>query len=169
MSLAAKAKPTPHIDIATLYGPMSVLGPINPAEAPDREALARVVDGLERTTRAALSLELDHPLLETTADEVRLQGDREEWQATLETCRQTFDLLNGTKARVFRRWVAVELPERAAGLIQLQDSAIAHYRQMIAWLAFMLGQDDEIDLQRSLVPTDEAIRAPAPSVPLDLD
>jgi hypothetical protein len=89
---------------------MSVLGPINPAETLDREALAKVVDGLERTTRAALSLELDHPLLETTTDEVRLEGDREEWQATLETCRQTFELLGGTKARVFRRWVAIGLP-----------------------------------------------------------
>jgi hypothetical protein len=49
MSLAAKVKPVPHIDIATLYGPMSVLGPINPAETLDREALAKVVDGLERT------------------------------------------------------------------------------------------------------------------------
>jgi hypothetical protein len=169
MSLAAKVKPVPHLDIATLYGPMSVLGPINPAETLDREALAKVVDGFERTTQAALLLGLDHPLLETTADEVKLEGDREEWQATLETCRQTSELLNGTKARVFRRWVAIGLPERAAAFIQLQDRAIAHYRQMIAWLAFMLGEDDEIDLQRSLVPTDEAGRAPAPSVPLDLD
>ena len=40
---------------------------------------------------------------------------------------------------------------------------------MIAWLAFMLDEDDEIDLQRNLVPTDEAVRAPAPSVPLELD
>ncbi len=169
MSLAAKAKPVPHIDIATLYGPMSVLGPINPAETLDKETLAKVVDGLERTTRAALSLELDHPLLETTTDEIRLEGDREEWQATLETCRQTLELLGGTKASVFRRWVANGLPERAAAFIQLQDRAVAHYRQMIAWLAFMLGEDDEIDLQRSLVPTDEAVRAPGPSVPLDLD
>lgn len=169
MSLAAKAKPIPHIDIATLYGPASVLGPINPAETLDREALARVVDGLERTTLAALSLELDHPLLETRVDEVTLEGDREEWQATLETCRQTSELLSGIKAGVFRRWVAIGLPERAAAFIQLQDRAIAHYRQMIAWLAFMLGEDDESDLQRSLVPTDEANRAPAPSVTLDLD
>ncbi len=168
MSLAAKAKPAPHIDIATLYGPMSVLGPINPAQTLDKEALAKVVDGLERTSRAALSLDLDRPRLETTADEVKLEGDREEWQATLETCRQSFELLTGTKARVFRRWVAVKLPERAAAFVHLQDQAIAHYRQMIAWLAFMLGEDDEMDLQRSLVATDEAERAPAPSVPLDL-
>ena len=33
MSLAPIAKPIPHIDIATLYGPMSVLGPMNPAES----------------------------------------------------------------------------------------------------------------------------------------
>jgi hypothetical protein len=169
MSLAAKAKPVPHTDIATLYGPMSVLGPINPAVTPDRDALVEVVDALERTTHAALSLELDHPLLETTADEVKLEGDREEWQALLETCRQTYELLNGTKARVFRRWVSVMLPERAATFIRLQDQAIVHYRQIIAWLAFMLGEDDEIDFQRSLVPTDEAVRVPAPSVPLNLD
>jgi hypothetical protein len=169
MSLAAKVKPAAHIDIATLYGPMSVLGPINPAETLDKEALAKVVDGFERTTRAALALGLDHPLLETTGDEVKLEGDREEWQATLETCRQTSELLNGIKARVFRRWVVIGLPERAAAFIQLQDRAIAHYRQMIAWLAFMLDEGDEIDLQRSLVPTDEAVRAHSPSVPLDLD
>jgi hypothetical protein len=148
---------------------MSVLGPINPAVTPDREALAEFVDSLERTTRAALSLELDHPLLETTADEVKLEGDREEWQATLETCRQTFELLNGTKARVFRRWVSMILPERAATLIRLQDQVVVHYRQIIAWLAFMLGEDDEIDIQRSMVPTDEAVRAPTPSLPLNLD
>jgi hypothetical protein len=39
---------------------------------------------------------------------------------------------------------------------------------MIAWLAFMLGEDDEMSIQRSLVATDEAIRAPAPSVALNL-
>jgi hypothetical protein len=70
---------------------------------------------------------------------------------------------------VLRRWVAISLPERAAAFIQLQDRSIAHYRQIIAWLAFMLDEDDEIDLQRSLVPTDEGVRAPSPSVPLDLD
>ena len=169
MSLAARANSVPHIDIATMYGPMSVLGPINPAVTPGREDLAECVDMLEATTRAALSLALDHPLLETAADEVKLEGDREEWQALLETCRQTHELLNGTKARVFCRWVSVMLPERAATFIRLQDQAIVHYRQIIAWLAFMLGEDDEIDLQRSLVPTDEAVRAPASSVPLDLD
>ena len=46
--------------------------------------------------------------------------------------------------------------------------AIAHYQQMIAWLAFMLGEKDEMALQRSLVATDEAIRAPVPSVVLNL-
>jgi hypothetical protein len=62
----------------------------------------------------------------------------------------------------------MKLPDRASAFIQLQDRAIAHYQQMIAWLAFMLGEDDEMALQRSLVATDEAIRAPAPSVVLNL-
>jgi hypothetical protein len=161
MSSAATARVLPHIDIATLYGPMSVLGPLNPAESLDSQAMLACIDNLERTTRAALSVELDQPLLETSVDEVKLAGDREEWQATLETCRQTSELLSGTK-------VAMKLPERAAAFIQLQDRAIAHYQQMIAWLAFMLGEDDEMALQRSLVATDEAIRAPAPSVALNL-
>ena len=168
MSPAATAGLFPHMDIATLYGPMSVLGPLNPAESPDSQTLLAFVDNLERTTRASLSVELDQPPLETSVDEVKLAGDREEWQATLETCRQTYELLNGTKARVFRRWVSMKLPERAATFIQLQDRAIAHYQQMIAWLAFMLGEDDEMSIQRSLVATDEAIRAPAPSVALNL-
>ena len=169
MSLAATAKPLPHTDIAILYGPMSVLGPLNPANLVEGQALVAIIDNLERTTRDALSVELGRPLLESSVDEVKLEGDREEWQATLETCRQTFELLNGTKARVFRRWVSVKLPERAAAFIQLQDRSIAHYRQIIAWLAFMLGEDDEMSLQRSLVATDEAVRVPAPSVALDLD
>ena len=168
MSSAATASPLPHMDIATLYGPMSVLGPLNPAESPNSQTLLAFVDNLERTTSAALSLELDQPLLEISVGEVRLAGDPEEWQAALETCRQTYELLNGTKARVFRRWVSMKLPDRAAAFIQLQDRAIAHYQQMIAWLAFMLGEDDEMAIQRSLVATDEAIRAPAPSVALNL-
>lgn len=168
MSSAATANSLPRIDIATLYGPMSVLGPLNPSESPDSQTLLACIDNLERTTRASLSVELDQPPLETSVDEVKLAGDREEWQATLETCRQTSELLNGTKARVFRRWVSMKLPDRAAAFIQLQDRAIAHYQQMIAWLAFMLGEDDEMSLQRSLVATDEAIRAPAPSVALNL-
>jgi hypothetical protein len=168
VSSAATANSLPRIDIATLYGPMSVLGPLDPAESPDSQALLAFVDNLERTTRASLSVELDQPPLEPSVDEVKLAGDREEWQATLETCRQTSELLSGTKARVFRRWVSMKLPDRAAAFIQLQDRAIAHYQQMIAWLAFMLGEDDEMALQRSLVATDEAIRAPAPSVALNL-
>jgi len=168
VSSAATANSLPRIDIATLYGPMSVLGPLDPAESPDSQALLAFVDNLERTTRASLSVELDQPPLEPSVDEVKLAGDREEWQATLETCRQTSELLSGTKARVFRRWVSMKLPDRAAAFIQLQDRAIAHYQQMIAWLAFMLGEDDEMALQRSLVATDEAIRAPAPSVVLNL-
>jgi len=168
VSSAATANSLPRIDIATLYGPMSVLGPLDPAESPDSQALLAFVDNLERTTRASLSVELDQPPLEPSVDEVKLAGDREEWQATLETCRQTSELLSGTKARVFRRWVSMKLPDRAAAFIQLQDRAIAHYQQMIAWLAFMLGEDDEMALQRSLVATDEAIRAPVPSVALNL-
>jgi hypothetical protein len=169
MSLASTAKSNLHFDIATLYGPMSVLGPIDPAESPSRQDLVAIIDNLERTSREALSMELDKPLLETSVGEVKLRGDREEWQATLETCRQTFDLLNGTKARVFRRWVSTSLPERAAAFIQLQDRAITHYQQIIAWLAFMLGEDDEMSIQRSLVVTDEAVRPSTPSVSLNLD
>ena len=169
MSLAPTDKPNLHVDIATLYGPMSVLGPLNPAESPSGQDLVEFIDNLERTSREALSVELGKPLLETSVGEVKLPGDREEWQATLETCRQTFDLLNGIKARVFRRWVSMRLPERAAPFIQLQDRAIAHYQQMIAWLAFMLGEDDEMSIQRSLVATNEAVRPSTPSVPLNLD
>ena len=169
MSSVATTRRLPNVDIATLYGPMSVLGPLNPAESLEGQSLVTFIDNLERTSRAALSVELDKPLLESSVDEVKLLGDREEWQATLETCRQTFDLLKGTKARVFLRWVSINLPERAAAFIQLQDRVLAHYQQMIGWLAFMLGEDDEMSLQRSLVPTDEAIRPAAPSVTLNLD
>jgi hypothetical protein len=169
MSSAATASVLPHIDIATLYGPMSVLGPLNPAAPLEGQALVAQIDALERTTRAALSMEIGAAPLDTCAGEVRLAGDREEWQAMLETCRQTLETLTGTKARSVRRSVSSILPERAVRFIQLQDQVIAHYRQILAWLAFMLGEDDEMDIQRELVPTDEAVRAPSPSVTLELD
>ena len=154
MSSAATASVLPHIDIATLYGPMSVLGPLNPAAPLEGQALVAQIGAAP---------------LETCAGEVRLAGDREEWQAMLETCRQTLETLTGTKARSVRRSVSSILPERAVRFIQLQDQVIAHYRQILAWLAFMLGEDDEMDIQRELVPTDEAVRAPSPSVTLELD
>jgi hypothetical protein len=56
MSSAATASVLPHIDIATLYGPMSVLGPLNPAAPLEGQALVAQIDALERTTRAALSM-----------------------------------------------------------------------------------------------------------------
>ncbi len=39
---------------------------------------------------------------------------------------------------------------------------------MAAWVAFMLGEDDEMEIQRNLVPIGETNYAPAPSGDLEL-
>ena len=147
---------------------MAVLGPINPAQPLREKELVVAVERLESSSRDLQSMNIRAIPLETCDGEVKLAGDRREWQAVLEICRQASAYLTGTSANAIRQMVASQLPSRVDSFIQMQEGMIEHFRQMAAWVAFMLGEDDGMEIQRNLVPIGETNYAPAPSGDLEL-
>jgi len=165
MPSCADTAPPLHVNMEVLFGPVAILGPLNPAKRFSKEELVKTVDALEGAARAICSLDLGTAPLEFSDGEVKLPGEREEWQAMLELGRLTLAACIGTSADALRRMISTVLPERAEIFYRTVGEATEHLRQIIAWLAFMLDEDDEIEIQRSLIPVcGEGSRASAPSV-----
>jgi hypothetical protein len=156
-------------DIAALFYPASVLTRLSPAAlAARREAVESAEKEVEGLLRLFLTFELERPPHEVLDGEVQLQGGREEWLAALDAIRQTAAAFNGTASRALIREVSRTFPERAPEMIRLFEAAREHAAQILTWIAFMLGEDDELGRQRQLIPTDQVERPPGPSVKFSL-
>lgn len=167
MNVRAGARQPP--DVSLLFGPAGALGPLNPASFGLLEELRRHVDGIKDSLRGFLSIEMNKPLLITNeAGEVRLDGDSEAWMAALEAVRATHRILRGTTARAFIRDMQHLLPDEAPEVIRLLNAGVDLSIQVRAWLAFMLDQDDDPDIQSALIPQRDADYPPSASVAVDL-
>jgi hypothetical protein len=95
-------------------------------------------------------------------------GDEETWRAALESMRTTTSMATGTAAKMRARYVARYLPEMAPRYLELHGRFVRWLRHVVAFMAFILGEDDEWELQQALLPAPPPMRPDAPSVSLDL-
>jgi hypothetical protein len=172
MSAPAVSKQTPAraralFAVAVPFGSWEPL-----ARVPDLGTFKQSVTGwisdVERLAKHAGRFSDDFPV-ELVEGDLRLsEGDEETWRATLDTMRISLSLLTGAASRAKARDIARLLPGLAPRYLKAHAALVESARHMVAFVAFMLGEADEREIQDSLLPAPPPAGNAGPSVSLGL-